>query len=291
MVEDGRIERPAWAVRHPVLWTRLGYLGLVTQGTLAASSAAMARPTGWHPVGLCAAPAPEGEPRQPRSGADVCRRPRCPRVATACSSETPSCREVDSSSPRLWPPPPDGWSPPTGWEPDPSWPSPPEGWLWWQRQRRTGWQRCGRDRGDGRRTAAVGWQPRRRGRSTARQTFEDPLGPDLGLDFAQRGCQPFEVVRCRARHDVDIDGTADRPAQLGCVATHDDVLHPVALQDLQQRGGVQRLARLAAHGLAVADRRASARTWLVCSNAAACCACCSGVRTFRRASRTSSWSS
>jgi hypothetical protein len=30
MVEDGRIGQPAWAIRHPVLWKRLEYLGLVT---------------------------------------------------------------------------------------------------------------------------------------------------------------------------------------------------------------------------------------------------------------------
>lgn len=66
-------------------------------------------------------------------------------------------------------------------------------------------------------------------------------------------------------------------------ATHDDVLTRWRSRTSSSAGASSRLARLATHGLAVADRRASARTWLVCSNAAACCACCSGVKAVRRA--------
>jgi hypothetical protein len=44
-------------------------------------------------------------------------------------------------APPNWPWTPPGWTPPPGWQPPPDWPEPPQGWQWWQRIRRTRWQR------------------------------------------------------------------------------------------------------------------------------------------------------
>ena len=94
-----------------------------------------------------------------------------------------------------------------------------------------------------------------------------------------------------AQQEAEIEGELLKDERIRLKGKKEGGLTREALQDLKQRRGVQRRARLAAHRAAVAVRRASARTWLVCSKATARCACSSGVMAPRRASRTSSWSS